>query len=129
MKLTKNFSKSEFDSKDGAEMPHEILLNVIKLAHSLQKLRDELDAPITINSGYRSPSHNKKVGGAVASRHLTGRAADIDVKGFTSEYVARTIEQLILSGDMIQGGIGIYDTFVHYDIRGVRARWDFRNKE
>lgn len=128
MRLTKNFNKSEFDSKDGAEMPHEVLLKVMKLACFLQCLRDELNAPIAINSGYRSPSHNKRVGGAQNSQHLTGNAADIVVKGFTPEYVARTIERLILAGDMMQGGIGIYDRFVHYDIRGIRARWDFRTK-
>jgi hypothetical protein len=56
MKLTKNFSKLEFDSKDGAEMPNEVLENVKKLAGYLQILRDHLDKSIKINSGYRSPS-------------------------------------------------------------------------
>ena len=58
MKLTKNFSKREFDSKDGYVMPLEVFKNVQKLAENLQVLRDELQAPITINSGYRSLKHN-----------------------------------------------------------------------
>jgi hypothetical protein len=55
MKLTNNFSKSEFDSKDGAEMPDDVLENVKKLAGYLQILRDHLGKSIKINSGYRSP--------------------------------------------------------------------------
>ena len=37
--------------------------------------------PIIINSGYRSPERNKKVGGAPTSNHLTGCAVDIHVAG------------------------------------------------
>lgn len=129
MKITKNFSKSEFDSKDGAEMPDNILVNVVKLACNLQRLRDSFDAPIRINSGYRSPSHNQNVGGAANSQHVFGRAADIVVSGAKPIDVANRIEELIRKGDMLQGGIGIYDTFVHYDIRGNRARWDYRKKK
>jgi hypothetical protein len=42
MKLTENFSKSEFDSKDGAAMPLEVLQNIKELANNLQVLRDHL---------------------------------------------------------------------------------------
>ena len=123
MKITKNFSKREFDSKDGSVMPDSVLVNVTKLACSLQRLRDRLGVPISINSGYRSPEHNKRVGGVANSQHVTGKAADIAAKGVSPKKVAEAIEQLILSGDMLQGGIGIYDTFTHYDIRGKRTRW------
>jgi hypothetical protein len=54
MKLTSNFSKSEFDSKDGAEMPDDVLENVKIVAEQLQILRDVLNVPIKINSAYRS---------------------------------------------------------------------------
>ena len=57
-----------------------------------------------------------------------GNAADIVVQGMTPKKVAQFIENLIKEGKMKQGGVGIYDTFTHYDIRGVRARWDFSNK-
>lgn len=127
--ITKNFSKSEFDSKDGAEMPLEVEINIVKLACNLQRLRDVLSAPITINSGYRSPAHNKNVGGASNSQHLYGKASDIVVKGMTPVRVANEIERLILSGEMLQGGLGIYDTFVHYDIRKTKARWDYRKNK
>ena len=44
-------------------------------------LGGEKDTPIIINSGYRSPELNKKVGGSPTSNHLTGCAVDIRVSG------------------------------------------------
>ena len=123
MILTKNFNKREFNSKDGAEMPLEVLQNIKELATNLQVLRDELKAPIIINSGYRSPSHNARVGGAKRSQHLLGTASDIVVIGHTPQEVAFVIEELIRAGKMKQGGLKAYNSFTHYDIRGVRARW------
>ena len=123
MKLTKNFSKHEFDSKDGAEMPDEIFYNVQKLANQLQILRNFIAKPITVNSGYRSPSHNKRVGGSINSQHLLGKAADIVVEDMKPIDVYNTIENLIEKGDMLQGGLSLYPTFVHYDIRKTKARW------
>lgn len=123
MRLTKNFSKDEFESKDGAEMPQEVLYNVQKLANQLQFLRDYLGRPIKINSGYRSPSHNQRIGGKPRSQHLLGKAADIVVRNMSPLDVAKVIEDLISSGDMLQGGLKAYKNFVHYDIRGLRARW------
>jgi len=123
MRLTTNFSKSEFDSKDGAEMPANVLETVKKLAENLQVLRDYLKAPITVNSGYRSPQHNANVGGAKRSQHLFGTASDIVVRGYSASQVAEAIEYLINEGKMLQGGLKAYKSFTHYDIRLVRARW------
>ena len=123
MKLTKNFSKSEFDSKDGVPMPFEVLQNVQELAVNLQMLRDYIGTSISINSGYRSPKHNKKIGGSVNSQHLLGNAADIVVTGKTPKEVKEIIENLISEKKMKQGGLSAYPTFVHYDIRGGKARW------
>jgi hypothetical protein len=41
----------------------------------------DTEEPIVINSGYRSPELNKKVGGSPTSNHLTGCAVDIRVAG------------------------------------------------
>jgi uncharacterized protein YcbK (DUF882 family) len=133
MKLTSNFSKSEFDSKDGAEMPDDVLANVKIVAEQLQILRDVLNVPIKINSGYRSPAHNAslKVKGKKNSQHLTGKAVDIVAKGITTNYLAYKINELIFKGKMLEGGIGIYNTFVHYDIYfdgKKKRRWDYRKK-
>jgi uncharacterized protein YcbK (DUF882 family) len=123
MRLTKDFNRSEFDCNDGSVMPKEVLLNIQKLANQLQVLRDCLGVPITVNSGYRSTSYNKKIGGVSNSQHVVGKAADITAKGYTPAQVNDRIEQLIKSGDMLQGGLGSYSTFTHYDIRKTRARW------
>ena len=123
MRLTKNFKLSEFDCKDGSEMPSQLLPNVLELAESLQELRNVLNTPIKINSAYRSLEHNARVGGTNSSQHLFAKAADIVVKGKTPAQVATMIKLLILQGKMKQGGIGIYDNFTHYDIRGYKARW------
>jgi len=123
MRLTKNFNLSEFDCKDGTEMPSELLTNVLELAESLQELREILNSPIRINSAYRSLQHNSNIGGSTNSQHLFGKAADIVVKGKTPSQVATMIKLLILEGKMKQGGIGVYDNFTHYDIRGYKARW------
>ena len=123
MRLTKNFNLSEFDCKDGTEMPSELLPNVLELAESLQELREILNSPIRINSAYRSLQHNAKIGGSTNSQHLFGKAADIVVKGKTPSQVATMIKLLILEGKMKQGGIGVYDNFTHYDVRGHKARW------
>ncbi|MGV4419604.1 hypothetical protein ACQ1QE_10610 [Ornithobacterium rhinotracheale] len=54
---------------------------------------------------------------------MQGKAADIRVDGVTPERLASIIERLIYNGKMKQGGLGIYPTFVHYDIRGTKTRW------
>jgi len=124
MKLTKNFSRQEFDCKDGTSVPGQYIPNVVELASNLQVLRDHIGEPVIITgSGYRTPSHNKAVGGAVNSQHLTAKGADINARNYTPIELAKVIEELIAEGKMKQGGIGIYKGFVHYDIRGNKARW------
>lgn len=124
MKLTENFSRSEFDCKDGTKVPDEFMDNLQELAENLQVLRDYVETSVSITgSGYRTPSHNKKVGGAKRSQHLTASAADINASGYTPKELHMIIELLIGEGKMKQGGLGLYNTFVHYDIRGTKARW------
>ena len=118
MVLTKNFNSSEFDCKDGTTVPSALLANLLELAKNLQVLRDALNAPVKIISGFRSISHNKKIGGAKNSYHLRAMAADIVVKGYTTGQVFTKILELIKSGKMSAGGLHCYRTWVHYDIRG-----------
>ena len=124
MQITRNFNLSEFQCKSGAEMPQEVLNNIIELAGNLQTIREHLDRPIVITSGYRSPEHNESIGGATNSQHIYGKAVDIKVEGLSSQEVYDAIENIIHCGDIKEGGLGLYSTWVHYDIRGTKARWN-----
>ena len=126
MKLTNNFVLKEFKCKDGTEVPLSLMDNVQLLADNLQVLRDCLEAPIHINSAYRYSEYNSSVGGTSKSQHLLCKAADIRVDSYNPVQVYDTIEMLIKDGSMKDGGIGLYDTFTHYDVRDKSARWDFR---
>ena len=122
-KITTNFSLDEFKCKDGSEIPNNVLPNIIELAKNLQVLRDAIGKSITINSGYRSPKYNAKIGGVKDSQHVKGKASDLRVKGMTPKELSEVIEELIKRKKMKEGGIGIYPNFTHYDIRGTKARW------
>lgn len=116
--VTKHFKISEFACKNGASVPAHYLPNVFKIATQLEIIRTYLGQPIIINSAYRTKEYNKKVGGAVASQHLTASAVDIVVKGHTPHYVFTSIRSLMRQGMIIGGCVILYKNFVHYDIRG-----------
>jgi hypothetical protein len=124
-RLTKSFMASEFSCNDENKtpVPDIYTVNVKKLAANLQVLRDVLGKPIKVTSGYRTKEYNTKVGGVKNSQHLFAKAADIKVKGMSSKRLANKIKKLIDEGKMSKGGIGVYKTFVHYDIRGENRKW------
>lgn len=122
MQLTKDFNLIEFACHDGTVVPDDLICNVQVLATNLQTLRDDLGVPIYILSGYRTPSHNRKVGGATRSQHLVAKAGDLQTKTMTPKQLHARIEKLIKAGKMKNGGLGLYKTFVHYDVASVR-RW------
>lgn len=121
--LTKNFSLEEFACKDGTPVPPALVANAQLLADNLQVLRDHLNAPVHVNSGYRTVKYNARVGGKPKSFHLKAMAADITTKGKTPKQLAKIIETLIAKKKMKQGGLGVYPGFIHYDVRGYKARW------
>jgi len=123
MKLTNNFGLSEFKCNDGSLPRGEELANCQELAENLQILREHLGRPIRIISGYRPPEYNRRIGGAKRSQHIAAKAADIKVTGMAPAEVHAVVLKLIKTGEMKQGGVGKYSTFVHYDIRGTAARW------
>lgn len=127
MKLTTHFSLKEFACKDKSKtpVPEALIPNVQILANNLQVLRDYLDTSLYINSAYRTPAYNKKVGGAPKSQHLLAKAADIRSDKFTPAQIREAILYLISTGQMQDGGIGFYNGFIHYDL-GAPRRWDLR---
>ena len=123
MKLADKFSLWEFDCRDGTPIPDEYMENVKKLAENLQVIRNKINQPMIIISGYRSPAYNKKIDGAKRSQHMLAKAADIVVSGMDTRELREIIIDLIKKGEIHPGGVGLYSTFVHYDIRGTNARW------
>ena len=70
--LTKNFNRSEFQCSCGCGQQSVDM----ELAEKLQLLRDKVDRPLKITSGYRCITHNAAVGGSQNSKHRYGMAAD-----------------------------------------------------
>lgn len=101
--LSENFRVREFACKDGSD---KILVDT-DLVALLQKIRDHFGAAVSINSAYRTPAHNKAVGGATGSQHVKGTAADIVVAGAAPLEVAQYAEYLMPES----GGIGVYQSF------------------
>ena len=123
MQLTKNFNLMEFACHDGTPVPKDLIPNCQILANNLQVIRDEIDCPLFILSGYRTESHNAKIGGEKNSFHKKAMAADITCKKYTPAGLRQIILRLIKEGKIINGGLGSYGTFTHYDVRGKAARW------
>lgn len=123
MKLTENFSLPEFASKDGTAFPGPVKENLRTLAIQLEVLRSHFGKAISITSGYRSVAHNIRINGVKDSYHVKGMAADIKIQGIDPKIVYNAIELLIRSGKMVEGGLGLYPSWVHYDFRGKRIRW------
>lgn len=116
-KLSTNFAVKEFACKDGSDA----VLVAPRLVMVLQSLRSHFCAAVTINSGYRTPQYNAKVGGVTDSQHCYGTAADIVVRGKTPAQVAAYARQLMPDW----GGVGIYtkEGFTHIDVRESKADW------
>ena len=112
-KLDKHFKTKEFQCKDKSEY----LLISPELVKVLEKIRNHFNAPVVINSGYRTPAWNSKVNGASNSYHCKGMAADIVIKGHSSREVAKYADSI-----MEQGGVIKYTNFTHIDVREEKYR-------
>lgn len=128
-KITEHFTREEFDCKDGRKVPQSLRDSLKELCDNLEILRKEVGRPIVITSGFRTPSWNKKQGGAPLSQHLMAKAADFHVKDINPATLATAINRLIIEGKMKPGGVGIYDSWVHYDTRGKFVTWDLRKNK
>lgn len=120
IQLSANFRSVEFDCH-GVGCCKETLVDM-QLVEYLQKIRDHFGKPIIISSGYRCERHNRSVGGATASKHKAGMAADIMVTDVKPAEVAKYAESIGILG------IGLYETnkdgfFVHIDTRTSKGFW------
>ena len=115
IKIAKHFNLSEF----ACPCCNLVMLHP-KLLAKLVELRNILERPVHINSGYRCPKYNQKVGGVVNSYHCIGLAADIQVKDISLIDLLGHAEEIDFTG------IGFYEkkNFLHLDVRPTkRTRW------
>lgn len=119
LKLSENFCVKEFACKDGSDTI-KIDLDLIPL---IQRFRNYVETGVYFNSAYRTPSYNKKVGGATNSYHVKGQALDIP---FLNSYKYLTSREKMCAFFNTLGvkGIIIYPTFIHVDTRITKYHAD-----
>lgn len=118
-KLSKDFHADEFACQGMSCCGGVAPMNPALIA-GLQELRDMVSQPIIISSGFRCFVHNTAIGSNNNSQHPRGKAADIFSHHIPPKELARAAEKIPAFEN---GGIGVYDTFIHVDVRDGRARW------
>jgi len=98
-----------------------ILANIERVGNVMQQIRNRYNRPISINSWYRDPVTNKRVGGASASRHLQGDAVDFVVQGLSTAEVFKDLNPWWGN----KGGLAYHPQFIHIDCRGWKSRWQY----
>lgn len=100
MNLSKNFTLAEMTKSETAlrlgieNEPNEQQLSALKLLCEkvLQPVRDHFGKGVKVNSGFRHPEVNAKVGGSKTSDHCRGQAADIEIPGVANAELAEWIK-------------------------------------
>lgn len=111
--LSPHFTLGEMQSKDGAD---HVLVHPQIIA-ALEAIRLYFNKPVVVNSGYRTPQHNRNIGGVSNSLHVSGMAADIVIPGISNREVQEYAKKIKV------GGLGIYNTFTHIDVYGDHRTW------
>lgn len=114
-----NFTPEEFACKCGCgyENPDYLLVAL------LQRLRDEVQRPVVVNSGCRCRGHNEAIGGSSNSQHLRCKAADIRIDGMTSQQIIDIVRRLYLDGEIYVGYVyAINGNSVHVDVRAPQSQ-------
>lgn len=118
-----HLSWSELACKDGTAYPQAFIDDgrADELAALFEQVRALLGhEPLTVTSAYRTPAHNRRIGGAPNSMHVEGRALDIKHPTLSPATVVERLKRAKAEGQLpLLGGIGIYRTFTHIDTRPV----------
>jgi len=115
MQLSEHFKASEFRCKDNSNF---VFIDN-ELLQVLETVRSHFNKPVIINSGYRTPTYNEKIGGAKHSQHCLGKASDIYITGIAPKEIYNFLDSLY----PLKYGLGLYNTFIHIDTRDKKSRW------
>jgi uncharacterized protein YcbK (DUF882 family) len=115
-----HFKPSEFDSPD---TPGSGRLMDARFLAKVEGARAECGFPWNIVSGYRTPAHNKAVGGAPNSWHMKGKACDVRCRDGARRYAI--VAAAIAAGIK---GIEVCDGHVHLDDRPTAYLWPDKSK-
>lgn len=99
-----------------------VFQSIIYTAGYMDAVRSRLgNRAIRVTSWYRDSTTNANVGGATDSRHLYGDAVDCCCEHLTPKQMYEYLDAWHGS----KGGLGLYSTHIHIDLRGYRARWGY----
>ena len=115
--VSTHFNRSEFACTDNCGFKSVD----VELLEILEKIRSYFNRPVKITSACRCLSKNHSIGSEDTSQHVRGLAADIKITGISPQLIYNYVDSF-----HDKGGLGIYNTFVHVDVRGRKSRWDSR---
>jgi zinc D-Ala-D-Ala carboxypeptidase len=102
MNLSPNFTLAEFVRSQYAERNgisntpnEEVIKNLRRVAYTLEIIRNELQSPVIISSGYRCPELNHGINGSKRSKHMQGLAVDFTVVGYTPAQVVERMRGMV----------------------------------
>lgn len=128
-RLSTHFTVEEFDCHDGTKVMARDYNGLEYLCRTyLEPLRKKYGA-VKVNSGFRTRAYNARIGGASQSYHVytmhngNDQAADITCRHGGPRDWHRTLNWLRATHRGGRGGLGLYPTFVHVDIRDYKADW------
>ena len=128
-RLSKHFVVEEFDCTDGTKVMKRDYDGLEYLCRQfLEPLRAKYGS-VSVHSGFRTVSWNRKVGGASRSEHVytihdgNDQAADISCARGTPAQWRNFLAGIRSRKRGGKGGLGLYRTFVHVDIRDYQANW------
>ncbi len=126
------FSEMEFRTPDYPDKPVSIDVDFLKLLNVARRIYGK---PIHINSGHRSPEHNKAVGGSSNSKHLLQPVVAADIRISNGGHQAKRLQRAFFLAEEETGinfslgskrKSGEQNGFLHIDtFKGREASWTY----